>query len=234
MREQEVSARRSCGEPGGEGREGGAEEEKRTRGGAGEEEEQEPEPGRALEEGRRPRRVLRASAPQGSRSPPCAPSRPEAASPVRALVCPSAPWLLRTTLCAQVKWHRAARSPGGARLRRGFGAETPVTPKRRPAGVRAGPTGDFGTRCPPRPCPHHPRVLRTRLPLPTSPALCSGLSRQVGTSPSNLWRRRVQGVDSPFPPGSPLLPLIGLLISPLLTSLALNGFVLNIGPRAIA
>lgn len=144
---------------GGEGRRGGG------RGGEEEQGEEEKEEGRraaapALGDGNagpllpaaRSPSVRRPPAPTGARLPP-------------------APWLLRTTFCAQVKWPRAAH----AQLevpRRAVGAEPPATllwgPG--PGSVRRR-QGTVARASPSTAQPPSLTCAPTRLPLPTSPAL---------------------------------------------------------------
>lgn len=146
---------------------------------------------------------------------------------------PPAPWLLRTTFCAQVKWSRAAH----AHLevpRRAVGAEPPCDPSvGRLPGVRAGLAGGRGTSFPlhgPAPITHVCPGRACRFPPPQR--FCSGL-RPPGWDKSlqPLWQR----VDYSLLVGSRFLSLTGHPISPLLSSfLILNGFVVNIGPGAIS
>lgn len=206
MPEQEVSARRS------------REEERRRRrsgsragGGA-----------QAGVRSARPHRRLPVPAVRSLRSGGCGPPSGAVSPPARPMASPEDPL-------------RAGKAVPRRALTWGVGARVSRDPRGAPGpgprGADRGPGHEV-----PRPPPLPPSL--TRAPdapsAPSAPHLPSALFallRQVGTSPPTSG-----GEEGGFPcaSASPFLPRSGLLASPLLTSLVLNGFVLNMGPRAIA
>lgn len=161
-------------------------------------------------------------------------SGPEVASPAPARVCPPAPWLLPTTLCLQVKWPRAARSPAGALAaagNRGRGFCDPCgAPARGPRGFGGQWREVLPTALPASPtrASDAPRASH----LPSAFVLDSG--RQVGTSSSSLWQKGARGwfpFSCGLPPPPPHTPahssrslLISLVLMGLFYILALELF----------